>query len=56
MLDFIAANDARETAAEQQARQATEGGVGVFNWDDAKEQTLQNLQSVLKQARRAERG
>ena len=56
VLDFIAANDARETAADEKAKQATEGGVGVFNWDDAKERVLQNLQSVFKQARRAERG
>ena len=56
VLEFMAANDARDAAAEEKAKQATEGGVGVFNWDAAKEQTLQQLKSVLKEARRAERG
>ena len=56
VLEFMAANDAREAATEEQAKQATEGGVGVFNWDAAKEQTLQQLKDVIKDVRRAERG
>ena len=56
VLDFIAANDARESAADEKTKQATEGGVGVFNWDAAKEQTLQQLKDVIKGVRRAERG
>ena len=56
VLDFIAANDARKSAADEKTKQATEGGVGEFNWDAAKEQALQQLKDVLKEARRAERG
>ena len=56
VLEFMAANDARDATAEEKAKAAIEGGVGVFNWDAAKEQALQQLKDVIKEVRRAERG
>ena len=43
VLEFMAANDARDATAEEKAKAAIEGGVGNFNWDAAKEQTLQQV-------------
>ena len=56
VLEFMQANDARETAAEQQAKKALVGGLGEFNWDEAKEQAVLQLREVIKDARRGERG
>ena len=42
--------------AEQNAKAATEGGTGAFDWGAAKEQTMRQLEATIKAARRAERG
>ena len=56
MLEFFLGLETRKLAKERDDKQATEGGVGNFNWDAAKEQTLQSLKDVIKNVRRAERG
>ena len=56
VLDFFTAVEMRKLAKQREDKQATEGGVGNFNWDAAKEQSLQQLKDVIKDVRRAERG
>ena len=56
VLQYFEAIETRKAAAEQAAKQATEGGTGVFDWGAAKAQTIKQLEATIKAARRAERG
>ena len=56
VLQYFEAIEARKALAEQNAKAATEGGTGAFDWGAAKEQTMRQIEATIKAARRAERG
>ena len=56
VLEYFERIEQRRTQREQEDKAAVESGVQNFNWDAAKEGVLQNLQNVLKIARREQRG